>query len=152
MCDTCPCASSGSSIPGPAEVGSGVLGAAVGAALTKPGRRVMFWGFTIPMVLGIIVYTLGWWLLPIALGLLAAAAGVVLGLRGLRRHAVVVAPASLRASLPAPRRAVALPRNLSITRGRRALPAAAKALPAPGTVITGRVVGEVPVQRATIRP
>ena len=133
MCDTCP-----AHIPGPGEVTSGLLSGLVGAALTKPGRRVMFWGLAIPMVLGIVVYTLGWWLVPITLGLLAVAAVVVRVLRGAQRHAVVVAPASLRASLPAPRRAVALPRNLSIGRGRRALPAPAKALPA--AEVTGRVV------------
>jgi hypothetical protein len=127
-----------SAIPGPGEVTSGVLSAAVGAALTKPGRRVMFWGVAVPMVLGIVVYTLGWWLVPIALGLLAFAAGVLLAVRRLHRHALVVAPASLRAALPAPRRAVALPRGLSVTRGRRALPAPAKALPA--AELTGRVV------------
>jgi hypothetical protein len=50
---------------------------------------------------------------------------------------LIQAPASLRAALPAPRR-VALPRGLSVTRGRRALPAPAKALPA--AEVTGRVV------------
>jgi hypothetical protein len=125
MCDTCP-----AHIPGPGEVAGGLLSGLVGAALTKPGRRVMFWGLAIPMVLGIIVYTLGWWLVPITLGLLALAAVAVWALRGLQRHAVVVAPPSLRAALPAPRRAVALPRGLSVTRRRRALPAPAKALPA----------------------
>jgi hypothetical protein len=133
MCDTCP-----AHIPGPGEVAGGALGMAVGAALTKPGRRVMFWGFAVPMVLGIIVYTLGWWLVPIALGLLGLGVGVLLAVRVLHRHALVVAPASLRSSLPAPRRAVTLPQGLSVTRGRRALPEPAKALPAPAVV--GRVV------------
>jgi hypothetical protein len=50
---------------------------------------------------------------------------------------VIAAPASLRAALPAPR-PVALPRGLSVTRGRRALPAPARALPAPE--LTGKVV------------
>ena len=145
MCDTCP-----THILGPGEVAGKI-------ARTKAGRKagkVLFyasvWILGLPMVLAIIVYTLGWWLVPIALGLLALAAGVWLAVRRLHRHALVVAPASLRAALPAPRRAVALPRNLSITRGRRALPAAAKALPAPEAVITGCVVGEVPAQRGKV--
>jgi hypothetical protein len=63
----------------------------------------------------------------------------VCALSGLRRHSHVVAPASLRAAHPAPKRQVALPRNQSVARGRRALPAPAKALPAP-EVVVGRVV------------
>ena len=137
MCDTCP-----AHIPGPGEVAGGALGLAVGAALTRNGRRVMFWALAMPMFLGIIVYTLGWWLLPIGLGLVALAAGALLAVRAsvrvMHRHVLLQAPAEMRAAVAAPRRAVALPRNLAITRRRRALPAAAKALPV--AVITGRVV------------
>jgi hypothetical protein len=133
MCDSCP-----THLLGPGEVAGKV-------ARSKAGRKagsVLFygtvWTFGPLMIAGIIVYTLGWWLVPITLGLLALAAVAVRALRGLQRHAVVVAPASLRAALPAPRRAVALPRNLSVTRRRRALPAPAKALPA--AEVVGRVV------------
>lgn len=152
MCDTCP-----AHIPGPGEVAGGVLGAAVGAALTKPGRQVMFWGFTIPMVAGIIVYTLGWWLLPIVLGLAGTGLAVM---RVLHRGVVQARPeptsemrAALAArglkSIPAPGRQArpALPRAMvrSLTRPRRALPATQKAIPAPERVIEGV---PVPVRRA----
>ena len=154
MCDTCPV-----HIPGPGEVAGGALEAAVGAALTKDGRRVMFWGFTVPVVAAIVVYTLGWWLLPITLGAVAAAAGVLAAVRRASHHAVLARPEptpEMRLALaarglrpiPAPGQQArpALPRGLSITRKRRALPAPAKALPA--AVITGRVVGQVPARRA----
>ena len=132
MCDTCP-----SHIPGPGEVAGGALGLIGTAVLSKPGRRVMFWGFGIPMLPFAVWGLFGWWTILIAaLAAVATAAGVVF-IRGLARHALVVAPPSLRhrVALPAPRRAVALPRNLAITRKRRALPVAAKALPAAPRVI-----------------
>jgi hypothetical protein len=123
MCETCP-----THLLGPGEVAGKV-------ARNKLGRRLMFWGLAVPMFAGIIVYTLGWWLVPITAGLLALAAGVLLAVRRLHRHALVVAPPSLRA--------VALPRGLAVTRGQRAVPAPAKALPA--AVVTGKVV---PAERA----
>jgi hypothetical protein len=147
MCDTCP-----AHIPGPGEVAGGALGLAVGAAMTKGGRRVMFFGLALPMFLGIIVYTLGWWLVPIALGALALAAGTLMAVRRLTRHAVMARPEptpQMRAALaarglrpvPAPGQAArpALPRAMvrSLTRKRQALPAPARALPG---VVTGKVV------------
>jgi hypothetical protein len=146
MCDTCP-----AHIPGPGEVAGGTLGLAVGAALTKNGRRVMFWGLAVPMALGIVVTTLGWWLLPIALGLLALAAATLMAVRRLTRHAVLTRPEptpQMRAALaarglrpiPAPGQArPALPRAMvrSLTGKRQALPAPARALPG---VVTGKVV------------
>ena len=105
---------------------------AVGAAISKPGRRVMFWGRRVPLLPFAVVGVLGWWTIAfVALAAVLAGAGVLF-MRRLTRHALVVAPPSLRAALPAPRpvRAVVLPRNLAITRARRALPAPAKALPA----------------------
>jgi len=154
MCDTCSV-----HIPGPGEVAGGALEAAVGAAISKPGRQVMFWGITVPCVAAIIVYTLGWWLVPIALGLLAAAAGVLLIVRRILRgrtvHAWPDPTPQMRAQLaarglrpvpaltgerPALPRSIALPRGLSAGRKRKALPVAAKALPA--AVITGKVLEE----------
>lgn len=143
MCDTCPV-----HIPGPGEVAGGALEAAVGAALTPAGRKVMFRGLAVPFFIAIIVYTLGWWLLPITLGVLAAAAGVLLAVRRiLHGHTVQARPEltpEMRAALaarglkpiPAPARQArpalpqraTLPRGLSITKGKRALPAPAKAL------------------------
>lgn len=120
MCDTCP-----THIPGPGDVAGAV-------ARSQPGRRVAFWGLAMPMFLGVIVYTLGWWLVPIVLGpAVVLTAGIWAVMRVMHRHVLVAAPPSLRASLPAPRRvrALALPRNLSITRkGRQALPAPARVI------------------------
>ena len=63
--------------------------------------------------------------------LAAATAAGLAYMRVLHRHALVVAPSSLRQALPAPQpvRAVVLPRNLNLTRKRtRALPAPAKVI------------------------
>lgn len=138
MCDTCP-----AHIPGPGEVAGGVAGLAAGgiiaAARNRTGRRVMV-GLCYVMFAGVLVYTLGWWLLPIALGLMALAAGVLRVVGILHRQVVVPAatPAQRvaelerrrRNAIPVPAARPALPRGLSITRKRRALPAPARALPA----------------------
>jgi hypothetical protein len=150
MCPTCPCNSS--SIPGAGEVVGGVAVAAVGAAvdvaISKPGRKVLFWGLCVPALPFAIWGELHWWTLALV-AVLAVATGVgVAYMKVMGRHVLIQAPASLRAALPAPRRAVALPRGLSVTRGRRALPAPAKALPA--AVVTGRVV-PAPVRGKVVR-
>ena len=140
MCDTCP-----THILGPGEVAGKI-------ARTKAGRKVgailfygFVWTFLAPLVPFAVWGIFGWWTIALgALGLAAAGVGVTY-MRVMHRHMVLAAPASLRASLPAPRRAVALPRNLAITRGRRALPVAAKALPA-AVVEPTRIVA--PVKRA----
>jgi hypothetical protein len=147
MCDTCPC--DVSSIPGPVDV-------AARAARNKTARKVAFRGLALPFLAGIIWYQLGWWLVPIAFGLAAMAAGVLLVVRRLHRHVVVAAPTPAqryaelerrrRNAIPVPAARPALPRGLSITRRRRALPAPARALPA--AVVTGKVVGKVPVRQA----
>lgn len=142
MCDTCP-----AHIPGPGEVAGGLLS----LAASKTGRRVtfhvVFWGFCIPMLPFALWDLFGWWCIALAVVLaVGSAAGIrVVRAAGQSRRVLLVTPDTMRAALPAPRAAV-LPRNLSISRGRRALPAPAKALPS-AEPITGRVV-TVPVQRA----
>jgi hypothetical protein len=154
MCDTCP-----THLLGPGEVAGKV-------ARSKAGRKagsVLFygtvWTFGPLMIAGIIVYTLGWWLVPITLGLAALAAGVLKVVRILHKRVVVPAatPAQRvaelerrrRNAIPIPAARPALPRGLSVTRGRRALPAPAKALPA-AEVVTGRVV-PAPVHGKVVR-
>lgn len=141
MCDTCP-----SHIPGPGEVASGALGLAVGAAISRPGRRILFWGVCVPALPFAVVGVFGWWTIAlVALAAVLAGAGVAYMRFLMKRHVLIAAPASLRASLPAPRRvrAVALPRNLSITRKRP------QVLPAPARVIepTRVIAAELPARR-----
>ena len=160
MCDSCPI-----HIPGPGEVAGGVIGAGVGAAMSKPGRKVLFWGLCIPALpfalwneLHLLV------LVPVAL-----LAVVVLGthrvVRVLHRSGTVVARPELthemRAKLaarglkpiPAPGQQArpALPRAMrrqladrgrltaTVTGVRPTRPT--RALPVAETVVTGRVVG-----------
>jgi hypothetical protein len=114
MCETCP-----AHIPGPGEVAGGALGLAVGAAMSKPGRRVLFWGLAVPLLPFAVVGVFGWWtiaLAAVAAGFAAAGAVIV---RKLHRHALVVAPPSLRHRVALP---AAQPRR-AITRKRQALPA-----------------------------
>ena len=61
MCDTCP-----SHIPRPGEVAGGLVGLGVGAALSKPGRRVLFWGIAVPMLPFAVRGLFGWWTILIA--------------------------------------------------------------------------------------
>src|SRR6266567_7300107 len=133
MCDSCSI-----HVPGPGEVAGGVLGLAAGAAMSRPGRRVLFWGFCVPLLPFAVWAELGWWTIALAAVLAAAAAAGAAYMLVIGRHVLVQAPASLRAALPATGRRAALPRNLAIGRARRALPAPAKALPE--AVVTGRVV------------
>lgn len=146
MCDTCP-----AHIPGPGEVAGGLLGLAVGAAMTKPGRRVLFWGVCVPALPFAIWGELHWWTLAVVAVLAAvSAAGLAIG-RVMHRFVVQARPEpthqmreqlaarGLR-TIPAPVQLArpALPRGLSITRKRQALPAPARALPA--AVVVGKVV------------
>lgn len=117
MCDTCP-----SHIPGPGEVAGGALGLAVGAAISRPGRKILFWGVCVPVLPFAVWGVFGWWTIAIAAVLLAATAAGAMFVRVLHRHALVVAPPSLQ-------HRVALPRNLAITRKRT------QALPAPPLAI-----------------
>jgi hypothetical protein len=135
MCDTCPC-NSVSSIPGPGEVAGRM-------ARSKLGRKILFltvfWGFCIPMLPFAVWGIFGWWTIALA-AVAAAVSGAGLAyMKVMGRHTLLAVPDTLRDALPAPRRRVALPRNLSLTRGRRALPAPAKALPA-AEVVVGKVV------------
>jgi hypothetical protein len=93
----------------------------------------------------------GWWTIAFVAILAAVSAVGLAYARVLHRHALVVAPASLRAALPAPSRRVALPRAMvrSLTAPKRALPASVKALTA-AEVITGKVVA-APVRGKVVR-
>lgn len=134
MCESCP-----AHLLGPGEVAGKV-------ARSKVGRKVLV-GFCYVMFAGIVVTTLGWWLVPIMLGLAALAEGVRRVLRLATRGTVSASPA-IRQSLAArgvpalapgqPARP-ALPRAVvrSLTGRRQALPAPARALPG---VVTGKVV------------
>jgi hypothetical protein len=136
MCDTCP-----AHIPGPGEVAGGALGLAVGAAMTKPGRRVMFWGFCVPLLPFAVVGVFGWWTIALVAGAAIATAAAFAWMRVL--HGRVVMPAATpaqrqaelerrrRNAIPVPRPALprarpALPRAVvrSLTGRRQALPAA----------------------------
>jgi hypothetical protein len=151
MCETCPC--SVTSIPGPAEVAGGVLGAGVGAAMTKTGRRVMFWGFCVPLLPFAVVGVLGWWTIALVAVLATVTAGGALMVRQLHRHALVVAPPSLQQRIALPVRAAqpALPRAMrrSLTRRQRALPAPQKALE--GVVLETPAIGWQNVPAAVLR-
>lgn len=159
MCPTCNCNSS--SIPGPGEVASALLGVAADSAASKVSRKVLFWAVAVPLFPFAVVGVFGWWTIALV-ALLAAlsAAGLAIG-RVMHRFVVQTRPEpthemrdmltarGLR-TIPAPVQLArpALPRNLAITRRRQALPAAAKALPAPE--VTGRVVpapAAVPVRK-----
>lgn len=128
-----------------------VASAAVGAAISKPGRKVMFWGVAVPMLPFAIWGELHWWTLAlVALAAALTGVGLLFG-RALHRSVVHARPEptpQMRAALaarglrpiPAPGQQArpALPRGLSITRKRQALPAPARALPA--AVVVGKVV------------
>lgn len=142
MCKTCSCSSDW--LPGPGEVASALLGVAADSAASKISRKVLFFGVAVPMLPFAVWGLFGWWTIAIV-ALLAAGsvAGLVL-VRRLAVHSVVVRPEptpEMRLALAArglkpipapgqarpalPRARPALPRNLSIGRGRQALPAAA---------------------------
>jgi hypothetical protein len=143
-------------------VAGGALGLAVGAALTKPGRRVLFWGFCVPLLPFAVVGVFGWWTIAlVALAAALSAAGLAYA-RVLHRSAVLSRPEptpQMRAALaarglrpiPAPGQAArpALPRAMvrSLTGRRQALPAPARALPG---VVTGKV-GPAPVHGKVVR-
>jgi hypothetical protein len=115
MCDTCP-----SHIPGPGEVAGGVLGAAVGAAISKPGRRVMFWGLAVPMLPFAVWGLFGWWTIALVALAAAASASGLAYMRVLHRgHMVLARPE------PTPETRAAL-----AARGLRPIPAPGQARPA----------------------
>jgi hypothetical protein len=137
MCDTCPC-NSVSSIPGPVDV-------AARAARNKGARRVMFWGFAVPMLPFAVWGELHWWTLVLVALAVAAAAGTWAVMRALHRQVVVAPPTPAQRYAELERRrlnAIPVPQprqaRRSIPRGRRALPVARKALPA--GYVTGKVV------------
>ncbi|MGH3205694.1 MAG: hypothetical protein ACRDP5_27120 [Streptosporangiaceae bacterium] len=142
MCDTCP-----AHIPGPGEVGSGLLGAAVGAAVSKPGRKVLFWGIAVPMLPFAVVGVFGWWTIALVAVLAAATAAGLLLVRKLHRHVLVVAPPSLRnhTALPAATRARVITTG-KVIRPAQAISAPRRALPAAGGIPAQR--GEMPPARS----
>lgn len=154
MCTTCKC--NVSAIPGPAEVAGGLIGAGVGAAISKPGRRVLFWGVCVPALPFAIWGELHWWTL-VLVALVAAVACGTLAVTRILHRSVIVAPLTpaervaelerrRRNAIPVPRAAQpALPRAMrrqvprwrvtaTVTGVRRSRPA--QALPAPEKVIT----------------
>lgn len=102
MCPTCNCNTS--SIPGPGEVAGGVLGATVGAAISRPGRKILFWGVAVPMLPFAVVGVFGWWTIAIvALAAALTGAGVAYA-RALHRTVVHARPEptpQMRAALAA---------------------------------------------------
>jgi hypothetical protein len=158
MCDTCPC-NSVSSIPGPVDV-------AARAARNKGARRVMFWGFAVPMLPFAVWGELHWWTLVLVALAVAAAAGTWAVMRALHRQVVVAPPTPAQRyaemerrrlkPIPAPAARApqpALPRAVQrelawarFTKRAQSLPAPkAKALPA--GYVTGKVV-PAPARRA----
>ena len=130
-----------SSIPGPGDVAGGLLGLA-GAAMSRTGRKVLFWGFCIPLLPFALVGVFGWWTLGLVALAAAGSAACLAVMRVMHGHAVVVRPEpthEMRAALaarglrtiPAPGQArPALPRAMRRQLGRGRLAQPAHALPA----------------------
>lgn len=149
MCKTCPCNSTW--LMGPGEVASRLLGVVPDSLASRITRKVLFMAVGLPLAAGIIVHMLGWWLVPIMLAAAALAAGGYRVVRFLHRLSVQARPEpthemrdaltarGLRA-IPAPVQVARPARRGRTSTGRRALPAAAKPLPAPDGAVVGKVV------------
>lgn len=161
MCDTCPCSVS-SSIPGPGEVTAGAVGLAVGAAMSKPGRRVLFWGIAVPMLPFAVWGVFGWWTIALVAVLAVFSAAGVAYMRVLHRGVVQARPElthEMRAALaarglkpiPAPGQQArpALPLAMRGQLGRGRLTATVVKVPAPRAA---QAIPAAPIEPTRVLP
>lgn len=156
MCDTCP-----AHIPGPGEVAGGLAGLAVGAAMSKPGRRILFWGVAVPMLPFAVWGVFGWWTIALVALVAALSASGLAYARFLHRLTVQARPEpthEMRAALaarglrpiPAPGQArPALPLAMRRQLGRGRLTATVVKVPAPRAA---QAIPAAPIEPTRVLP